>query len=370
MSGYTFAPDYAIPPGYTLRDTLEERHMTQTELACRMGRPRKTINGIIHGKVQITPETALELERVLGIPTRIWLALESNYSADLARIAETNRLTEKVNWLKKFPITEMVKHGWITSTDPLSRLRELLSFLGVAYPDVWETLWQEEKQAFRMAAGFSAKNNPYALAIWLRAGERQAMALQCEPYSEEHLKRNIAQLRQATRLSINDSVRAMTMLCAEAGIAVVFEPELQETHICGASYWVAPHKAVIELSMRYKRMDSLWFTFFHEVGHILLHGKTEIFLDNDERAENLQKEREADAFACDTLIPMTAWKTFTQEQSFSEETILAFAKEQHIGSDIVVGRLQHEQYIPYSMFTYLHRSPIGTSACTDCSSCS
>jgi addiction module HigA family antidote len=84
-----FTPDYAVPPGDTLRDLLEEREMTQAELARRMGRPRKTINGIVQGKVQITPEIAIELERVFSIPARIWLALESNYRSDVARIAVT-----------------------------------------------------------------------------------------------------------------------------------------------------------------------------------------------------------------------------------------------------------------------------------------
>ena len=71
--------NYAIPPGETLRETLETIRMTQTELAKRSGHPKKTINEIIAGKTTITADTALHLERVLGVPASFWNNLEKNY---------------------------------------------------------------------------------------------------------------------------------------------------------------------------------------------------------------------------------------------------------------------------------------------------
>ena len=53
------------------------------ELAESTGRPRKTINEIIAGKAEITAETALQLERVLGIPASFWNNLERNYQESL-----------------------------------------------------------------------------------------------------------------------------------------------------------------------------------------------------------------------------------------------------------------------------------------------
>jgi addiction module HigA family antidote len=60
--------DYAVIPGETLLEHLEAKGMSQAELAARTGRPLKTINEIIKGKAAITTDTALQLERVLGIP--------------------------------------------------------------------------------------------------------------------------------------------------------------------------------------------------------------------------------------------------------------------------------------------------------------
>jgi addiction module HigA family antidote len=80
-----FLPDYAVPPGETLLETLETIGMSQAELAERTGRPKKTNNEIIKGKAAITSETALLLERVLGVPAISWNNLERNYQETLAR---------------------------------------------------------------------------------------------------------------------------------------------------------------------------------------------------------------------------------------------------------------------------------------------
>jgi Zn-dependent peptidase ImmA (M78 family) len=68
----------------------------------------------------------------------------------------------------------------------------------------------------------------------------------------------------------------MQELCAGAGVAVVFVPALPKTGVSGATRWINSNKALIQLSLRYRTDDHLWFTFFHEAGHILLHGKKEL----------------------------------------------------------------------------------------------
>jgi addiction module HigA family antidote len=74
-----YTPQHFSPPGDTLSETLEEVGMSQTELARRMGRPPKTINEIVQGKTALLPETAFQLENVLGIPASFWLARETAY---------------------------------------------------------------------------------------------------------------------------------------------------------------------------------------------------------------------------------------------------------------------------------------------------
>lgn len=89
-----YTPDYVSPSGETLQEILEEHGMSQAELAERTGRLKKTINEIINGKAAITPETALQLERVLGIPASFWNNRERQYREALALIEEEKCLQE------------------------------------------------------------------------------------------------------------------------------------------------------------------------------------------------------------------------------------------------------------------------------------
>jgi Zn-dependent peptidase ImmA (M78 family) len=144
-------------------------------------------------------------------------------------------------------------------------------------------------------------------------------------------------------------------LCAEAGVEAVFVPELPRTGICGATRWLAPTKALIQLSLRYKTDDQFWFTFFHEAGHILLHRKKEVFLEQDGEA-GAEEEEEAHTFARDLLIPLTDWRRFVSSGQYEASVdIAAFAEAVGVAPGIVVGRLQHDGLIPFSRCNELKR---------------
>ena len=97
--------DLPIPPGEFLGETLEAMNLTQAELARRMDRPVQAVNEIVQGSKQITPETAIQLERVLGVPAHIWLGLESEFQHAKARREERKRLEEESHFLKSRPAT-------------------------------------------------------------------------------------------------------------------------------------------------------------------------------------------------------------------------------------------------------------------------
>src|SRR5690348_5577107 len=110
MKTNEFAPRYASPPGDTLLEALEERGMSQAELADRAGRPKKTINEIIKGRAEITPETALQFEYVLGIPAHFWNNRERRYREALARLNEEERLGRDIAFLDSIPVAAMIKY--------------------------------------------------------------------------------------------------------------------------------------------------------------------------------------------------------------------------------------------------------------------
>lgn len=342
-----YLPDYVTPPGETLLETLETIGMSQAELAKRMGRPVKTINEIIQAKAAITAETAMQLEQVLHIPASYWLNHEQGYRESLARFAERQRLYGWTDWLKEIPIRKMMQRGWIpTSTDKSQQVLEALMFFGVASPDAWRAIWEGNGVAYRKSMAF--KSNFGAVATWVRQGELDAQLLDCAPYNEKAFRDVLIGIRALTVEPVNFFQKELVSLCASAGVAVVFVQELPHTGICGATQWLSPVKALIQLSLRYKTDDQLWFTFFHEAGHILLHGKRQMFLEIEEK-DREKEEKQADTFASNSLIDPAEWKRFVKQDTYHTKAgIQEFAKKVGIAPGIVVGRLQHENLLPYT----------------------
>jgi len=354
-------PDVAIPPGVTLLESIEELGMSQTELADRMGRPIKTINEIIKGKAAITPETALQLERVLHVPARFWNNLEMNFRDTLARIEERSLLQEQLAWLKKIPVKFMVSFGWIQKkSNPIEQLEQVLAFYSVASIKGWEKVWDKKLGcAYKFRKSEKIEADEIALSAWLRAGQVEASSMQCEPYDANKFETILPEIRKLTNSSPDIFVPELKKICASTGVAVVFIRELPKVPVNGVTHWLSSKKAIIQLSLRYKTDDHLWFSFFHEAGHVLMHGKRD-FVDDDiiqnedfNDEESRQWEDEANLFASKIIIPQAAYEYFLECRSFTESSVVRFAKSQGISAGIIVGRLQHDGYIPFNRLNHL-----------------
>lgn len=292
-----YHPDSVSAPGETLLETLDTIGMPQTELAKRMGRPVKTVNEIIQGKTTITAETALQLEQVLRIPASFWLRYEQRYREFLARLAEEPRLAMWADWLNEFPVEEMTCRGWLPSCASKSRqVFEVLRFFGVASPETWQAIWEDQAMKYRKSAALTGHFG--AMTAWLRQGEIQAQEMDIKSYNAGTFRKALQNMRSLSVKPVSVVQEELVRLCAEAGVAVVFVQELPNTGMCGATQWVTSTKALVQLSLRYKTDGQFWFTFFHAAGHILLHGKRQVFVDWETGQEDEEKaEKQANAFA-------------------------------------------------------------------------
>jgi HTH-type transcriptional regulator / antitoxin HigA len=339
---HAFKPDYAFPPGETLLETLEALGLTQKELAARMGRPLKTINQIIKGTAQIMPETALQLEKVTGVPASFWNNAESNYREHLARLEDEQRQKDEVGWLDRFSYKKMADLDLVTPVqDKTARVGQLLRYFAVASPKQWHSTYGELRGAARESASFETDLGDFS--AWLRAGEVLAQKRHCQPYNKEVFTRHLITIRGLTMQNPAKVWPDVCRLCAEAGVAVVLVPELPKTHVFGFTRWLTQEKALIQLSLRYKTDDLLWFTFFHEAAHILLHGKRDVFVEY--RGVDNPKEQEANLWAGEFLIPEADWKAFVQSLPAKPtlSSITSFARKLAIAPGIVLGRLQHRE---------------------------
>ncbi len=338
--------DSVSSPGETLLETLEAIGMSQAELARCMGRPVKTINEIVQKKAAITAEAAIQLEQVLHVPAPFWLKLEQHYREALARLAEERRLAGWVEWLNDLPVREMMRRGWIPhSTDKQQQVLETLKFFSVATPPARLNVWEQRVIVYRKSTVLESQFG--TVTAWLCKGEIEAQQIDTAPYNADAFRDALSRIRALTVEPVSFFQQELVSLCANAGVAVVFVQELPQTRICGATQWLTSTKALVQLSLRYKTDDHLWFTFFHEAGHILRHGKRQVFLEVDQRHRK-EAEDEADAFAANLLIDPTRWQHFVEHNTYRTKVgIKEFAQQVGIAPGIVVGRLQHEQRLPF-----------------------
>jgi HTH-type transcriptional regulator/antitoxin HigA len=347
MQRYAFESDLAIPPGETLKETLGALGMTQVEVAERTGRPKKTISEIVQGKAAITPDTAMQLERVLGVPASFWNNLEQNYRTTLARLAEQERFEKHMEWAKKFPLSDLRKRGVLPEgLSPGESVNKLLGFLGLGSPGVWETWWTQQQAAFRASPKFKASDE--SVAAWLRLGELQANNIECGPYDRTGFANALKEIRGLTREPVKEAAQKVVELCAAVGVAVVFVKRLPKVPLSGATRWLSSDRALIQLSLRYKKDDQLWFSFFHEAMHILHHRKRKIYLNTD--GSGYEEEEEANRLAGEVLIPMVAYEPFLSQyrNRITKTSVKTFANQLGIAPGIVVGRLQHDGYVLHS----------------------
>ncbi len=343
----------ASPPrsGEKPAAALEQLQMSQAELCARAGRSRKLINEIIKGKAQIAPETAHQLELALGIPAATWNQYEIDYQAHrVARRAEAE-LAEQLAWLDELPVQAMIEAQWLEPrATPLEQARTLLAWFGVATPRQWRTVYRDPQASIRFSP--AGGSEPGALSAWLRAGEKQAYEMDTPPYDRKKFQRVLKEIRGLTREHTTVYQDRMIKLSISAGVAVAFARELPGLRVAGASRWLSPKKALIQLSMLHRTDADLWFTFFHEAAHILLHGRKMVFVEGvvegKPSRDDVLEEVEADHFVGNFLVPLSNLEELRPaggKGRIRRQAVEGFAKRHGIAPGIVVIRLQHLGWI-------------------------
>jgi len=336
-------------PGETLSEKLKEMGMSIKEFAVRVSKPEKTIFAVINGNSSITTEMAVSFETVTKIPASFWLRKQQMYDEYMVRKKREEDAASAIAWMKLFPYAVMVKRGWIAAARTAEeKVRSLFEYFGVSTEKAWKDYYlnQALKVAFRIS--LSSAKDPHAMSVWLRQGELQAATQNLAvSFDEKKLKSALPAMKQLMIDNPTDFFHRLQALCNSCGVVLIATETLPKAPINGATRWVKD-TPVIQLSGRYKGYDILWFNFFHEIGHILLHGKKDIFLEQAGiKEQDEAKEKEADRFASEILLSGADEHDFLQNNVFSEATILEAAKKYHTHPSILVGRLKHIGVMQY-----------------------
>ena len=315
--------------------------MSQKEFAQRMGMSEKHISHLVNGKVELTHETALRLESVLGIPARFWNNMEALYREQEARVIEELTLEHDEKIAAKMPYAKCAELGWLIKTRSRSeKVYSLRRFFEVANLGILDNI-RLPGIAYRVAG--SGVTVDYAQAMWAQKARIEARAEKTSVVNIEHLIQLIPQIRELTTEEPSVFCEKLRTLLSKCGVALVFLPHIDGSFIHGATFVDGNH-IVLGLSVRGKYADKFWFSLFHELGHIV---RGHIMNPFEEADAN---ETEADAFARNTLIPIEKYEAFIAKRCFGKTDIMYFSSIIGIAPGIVLGRLQKDNYVQYNQF--------------------
>lgn len=337
MPDSTFSPRWSSPPGETIKDILSEKNIPQEFFANQIQIPLNSLNDLFYGAIKINTEIAHKLEITIGGSSDFWLNRESQYRSDLSRLA----ITQRTSWIGELPLKDMIAFGWIKNS--LNIEKECLDFFNVKDIVSWKTKYSDYLQSvsFRKTSAFESKD--VAVLAWIRRGEILSERIECKPWNPTLFEKTLEDIKPLTRKKDpKEFLPALINACAKCGVSIAIVRTPTGCRASGATKFITDERALMLLSFRYLSDDQFWFTFYHEAGHLLLHGSEKVILEGV--YEDSKLEQEANLFAGEILIPHQLQNQL-QKLRGNKRDIIRFAIEANVSPGIVVGQMQHHGYI-------------------------
>lgn len=346
------SPDLIIHPGETLAEVLEDRGMTQKELAIRTGMTEKHISTVVKCQKNISVAFARKLEYALGIDAKFWINLQSNYERELLEFEEVNNITgDELAILK--PLREIVDYfvsrrffeESANEAEKILALRRLLAVSNLtAIPNI------TYNAAYRAQISTNVKVDTYVLYAWQRICELETSAIEVsEELNIDLLKSYIPEIKSLMFENVNVVREKLTRIFSKCGIAFNIVKNFKGAPVQGFIKKTDGEKLILCLTLRKQRADIFWFTLFHEIGHIINGDVQQRFVDF--KSTQSDTEAKADSFASETLMNSTEYKSFVTNNDYSLGAINDFAKSQDVKDYIVIGRLQSDEVIGWDVYS-------------------
>ena len=356
-----FYPDWTSAPGDTITDILEEQDMSKARFGRLVHLTADDVDELLRGQSTVTIGLARRLASVLGASVEFWMSRDYQYRQDSRWLQEGED-----GWLRQLPLADMVKFDWLNPTpSPSGEFAACLGFFGVETVSEWQEKYRSlaETAAFRSSPSFVSTHG--AIAAWLRRGEIEAEQIECRPWHPEGFQESLNQIRALTfQKDPNRFIPVLQEACSTNGVAVVIVRSPSGCRASGATRFVSSNKAILQLSFRYLTDDHFWFSFFHEAGHLLMHGLRHYFsatlefqrpwiLESANSPAN-NEEQEANEFAEDILIPKESQSELLS-LPIQRRAIIRFAHRVGVSPGVIVGQLQHSGRIGHDQMNGLKR---------------
>ena len=311
---------------------MEQEGLTNKDLAPYIGSSGK-VSEVLSGKRDLTLSMIRALHKHLAIPAEVLIQEAGGTIPDDV---------EGLDW-SRFPVPEMAKRGFLKAKKNVKEnaervMREVIGRAGGL--EVAAPLWRKNDGARR-----NAKMDSYALAGWCM--HVLAEASRSKPKAS-YKKGAItpAFLREVAKLSaFEDGPKRAQDFLATHGIVLIIAPHLVNTYLDGAAMLLQDGTPVIGMTVRHDRLDNFWFCLLHELTHVARHlgnGGERLFVDDfDLRAkDDDQREREADEWAEEALIPKVEWDEHPAQDAPFASNVISLAQRVGVHPAIVAGRIR------------------------------
>lgn len=347
--------DWFSPPGETIADILDEQKLSVEAFASELGEPINAVEDLLSGRAPIDKDRASRLARTLGGSPTFWSNRELDYRAEIHRMESEIAGAQVDEWVSSLPIRDMRRLGWIEAGNSQTEVViQSLRFFGIPSVQKWHERYDVLLGSVALRTSPSFRSQSGAVAAWLRRGELDASRQDCAPWDADYFREELHSVRALTRKrDPQQFIPLLKKLCSACGVAVVVVPAPENCRASGAAFFSGQDRPVVLLSVRHLSDDHFWFTFFHEAGHLILHGEDYVFIDIDESSQS-PEEQEANQFASDVLIPMEF-----RNELFSLRTthkdVIRFARSIGVSPGIVVGQLHFFDLLTKSHLNRLKR---------------
>lgn len=338
-------------PGVVLSAILEQKGISQRDLADAIGKATPIINDIIKGKRNINAELAVLFEASIGeLSAQDWMSIQSLYDIECLQeesriikqkeqIDTWNKLREIIN-ISKLKKKANIKGGIGES------IQTVFSYAGVSDIAGLEKKVKGYLSCFKKSE--TVKTDPQNLLTWVIIARHISKEQDISPqkYDNSNLETLIDSLNAILYKNVN-MYQELKSVLNRHGIKFVIEEKLDKVPVDGYSFWDGDNPTIV-MTRRYDRIDNFGFTLMHELGHICLHlkgDKSADYLETDQSTTEREGiEAEANDFASKSLLRDMPYKGLfsrIQQPYAAANYLMAMSNNYSVNVGIIIGQYHH-----------------------------
>lgn len=327
-----------ITPGEYIREKMEAKGWTQSDLAYAVGTKPAAINQILNNKRAISNNMARAFGVALGCEAVEIGKVQVEWDIQNSENPDPS-VESRSRILSRYPLREMVARGWVDPDHGKGSLEDqICKFFDVQKIDDIPHLQHSGKKS-------SYESIPPEQLAWLFRVKAIASEMATPTYDRNQLRKAITAFEELREKP--ESVMQVPRLLEQAGVRFVVVEGMSKSQIDGVCFWLDESSPVIGMSLRYDRIDNFWFVLRHECAHVLhCHGMDAAILDCDlnmDSSSTINAEEEiANSEAAEFCVPIKKMNSFylRKHPYFAEREVLAFSKRMGVHPGLVVGQLQ------------------------------